>query len=74
MRKTITKKMAKTLEIQVSDTGFTVWIRDGKIQHWVLDGSCLLKDGIVRLGCKDFYKHGAEYDEALNEVRITRKS
>lgn len=73
MRKTITKRMAKTLEIEVSDTGFTVWIKDGKSRHWVLDGSCLTEDGTVRLGKSDIYKHRAEYDKAMNEVRITRK-
>lgn len=73
-RKTITKAMAKQLEVEVTRTGFTVWMREGpKVRHWVLDGSDMVNDGIVRLSHSDIWKHRAEFEEEHNHVRITRK-
>ncbi len=72
-RKTITKKMASTIEIEVSDTGFTLWLTEGKNRYWLVDGSCVKDDGLIRIGRSDLYRHRAEFDRDEDAVRITRK-
>lgn len=56
MRK-LTKKELQSLEIKITESGFTIWCRSKTkkgvvVKHWLLDASCLKEDGEIRIGRK----------------------
>jgi len=71
-----TKKELKTLEIDVTKTGFTVWIKElheGKIRrHWLLDGSCIKEDGMVRITNPNIWKFNAKYFPVENTIHLIK--
>jgi hypothetical protein len=32
--------------------GFTVWVKEGGVTHWIVDGSNLFEDNIIRIAKK----------------------
>jgi len=76
--KTIKQKKLASIEIDVDDTGFTIWIyeKTGKNQywHWLVDGSDVKNDGMIRLGKSILeHKYEAVYDEDTNAIRLVKK-
>jgi hypothetical protein len=69
------KKFLQDLEIEVSETGFVLWITEvvenKRVRHWLLDGSEVKEDGIIRLGSK--YNIKASINDNNNSVIITKK-
>lgn len=43
-KKKLTKKQLKGLRFEFTEKGFTLWDKRG---IWILDGSCLMEDGII---------------------------
>jgi len=48
MEKNASIEILETLEIDVSETGFTIWIIENGRRHWIVDGSCIKEDGEIR--------------------------
>lgn len=76
----VAKKDLQNIRIEVTDGGFTVWITEKKkvrgeiitFQHWILDGSLLKEDGLIRLGSPNNWKINAKLDESSNTIVVTR--
>lgn len=66
--KKIKKENRKRMFIDVQKNGFTLWIKepDGR-QHWLIDGSTVLTDGIVSVGDLKQYMHGTKVVEDYAE-------
>ena len=75
--KELSLKKLQSLEIVTRDDGFSIWIvenKDGvRVKHWLLDGSCLKKDGCISFGHSDLYKYNAVYDADENCIKILKK-
>lgn len=78
----IKKKHLKTIEVEVNkEGGFTVWITEKKVingqkesvKHWILDGSCIKKDGKIRLGNSDYNDINAVHREQDNTIYVVKK-
>lgn len=77
----ISRNYLKDIEIEVNEKGFVIWVNEktktgGKlrmIKHWVVDGSLLKENGIIRFGTPDLYKIEARYDKKQNMITIGRK-
>jgi hypothetical protein len=39
--------------IEKGKKGFCVWVKEGKVKHWIIDGSTILKDNTFRIGKND---------------------
>ena len=53
--KQITLDKAKTLEIEVDDTGFVLWItEENGDKHWLIDGSTVKEGGHILISTRDF--------------------
>lgn len=74
----IKKEDLNRVFIETNKSGFTIWIKekDGR-QHWLVDGSTVLEDGIIALGQADMYEHQTkvleEYADRGRCVIFTRK-
>lgn len=72
------RSLLKSLEIEATDIGFTVWVKErvligGKVRitkHWIIDASDLRNDGMVRMGEKNMYKIGARYNDSENCLEV----
>lgn len=73
----IKKKKLKTLEIDVNESGFTIWIVEeykGKLyRHWILDGSRIKKDGRIRFGDFDDYRYQVKYSKKSRTIKLIDK-
>ena len=77
----ISLKDLKNVEITTYETGFTVWVKEkvkcGKkyriMRHWIIDGSCFLEEGSIKIGSSDYWKVSAEYDKRIDSIIITRR-
>jgi hypothetical protein len=64
----ISKRKLKTLDIEVTDKGFTIWItermkRGHIVKHWLIDGSLVKEHGQIQLGCNNYgWRYEAQYD------------
>lgn len=64
----ISKRKLKTLNIEVTDKGFTVWITERMknghiIKHWLLDGSLVKEHGQIQLGRPlNDYRYQVQYE------------
>jgi hypothetical protein len=68
--KPIKKKYLKNIEIEVDNDGFAIWIKekDGT-RHWLLDGSYLKQNGIIRMGQHYLYRfHAVVKDDNTIEL------
>jgi hypothetical protein len=68
--------------IEKDKKGFCVWVKDGKIKHWIIDGSTILKDNTFRVSkgkdwniiVKKLKTLGSEgYDEYEVEQKVNKK-
>jgi hypothetical protein len=79
MKKLSAKKLA-SLEIEVNETGFCVWIisknksTGTKTRYWILDGSLIREDGTIRFGSKEMYSINAVYNEEKNIIEILKSA
>lgn len=48
--KKLTQKELKKLKLEYTEHGFCLWGEDGR---WILDGSCLMKDGHITFCNRD---------------------
>jgi hypothetical protein len=73
--KQLTKKELGFIEIEICETGFTLWIKESKdgIRHWLLDGSCVEETGVINLGNLNQYKYGIVYDSDNNDLIIKKR-
>jgi hypothetical protein len=77
----ISFKDLKNIEITTYNSGFTVWVKEKvkidkkykTVKHWIVDGSCLMDDGEIRLGENGNWKINAEYNSESKSICITRK-
>lgn len=64
----ISKRKLKTLDVELTDTGFTIWItermKNGHVlKHWLLDGSLIKESGQVQLGNPHYgYRYEVQYE------------
>lgn len=58
MRKLTKKELSEEVELQITNTGFTIWLKDNiktkdnidyPIRHWVVDASNFFNTGIINL-------------------------
>ncbi len=76
------KKDLKRIKIDVTDRGFTVWVKEKMmingtpkmVNHWLLDGSLLLEGGDISISVADMYRIHPEYDKDNSIIRIKRKN
>lgn len=77
----VSQKDLKNIKVEVNKIGgFIVWVLEKKkingkmvtCKHWIIDGSCIKEDGIVRLGCPHIWKINAKFDEDENAIYVTR--
>ena len=76
--KTISKNKLRKIELDVTESGFTLWITESVNEmprkHWLIDASHFRDDGEIRLGGSiDHYKFEAVYDEKGNKIRLINK-
>jgi hypothetical protein len=72
------KKVLKTIEVEINENGFTVWVQDidknGQLRKlWLIDGSMVREDGKIILGNPDYWPINAEFNEKENSIIITKK-
>ena len=75
--KQITLDKAKTLEIEVDDTGFVLWItEENGDKHWLIDGSTVKDCGIMSIATKignfNKAKHSIVIDKERSQLRIVQ--
>lgn len=75
--KKMSKKQLESLEITQSPRGFTIWAKETtgkKRRHWILDASCLLEDGEIRI-LNDIPgdKLVAKFNEKSNTIELLSK-
>jgi hypothetical protein len=72
--KTLSSHQLGKLTIKQSQDGFTIWIEEetelGKIKHWLIDGSLLKQDSIIRLPNTTQYRFTAKYDNTDDSVKL----
>lgn len=76
--KPIKHKKLESLEIELNERGFTVYInevREGRqIKYCLLDGSMLKDDGKIRMGKPMGYKYEAVYDWDEFCIKLVKRS
>jgi hypothetical protein len=62
-----------TIEIEVKENGFTVWVKEDNLKHWILDGSEIKKDGMIRMWVNDIWSIIPIYDGTSDEIKIMQR-
>lgn len=66
----------RQLELKTNGNNFSLWMKDKKTgkRYWLLDGSCLEKDAIIRLlhPMKKF-EYAVEYVEKAHALKIIKR-
>jgi len=75
--KTAKKKHLKKIEMELTDNGFTIWMKHKGRARWLIDGSVVLDSGKISLGVKDRHtryapaqRFEAVYDNLKNKIVI----
>ncbi len=75
----LSKKKLKTLDIEVTEKGFTIWITEKLksghiINHWLIDGSLVKENGQIQLGNDQCdYRYEVQYDPIERTINIYNK-
>lgn len=78
----VSTKDLKNIEVELNKNGgFTVWVteikriagKNKKCRHWIIDGSCIMEDGEVRIGNSTrTWKVEAKYDKSSRSLKVVR--
>ena len=72
----------ESLRVEITEKGFTLWVtekykdKDDKVQereHWLLDGSLIKEDGVIRIGNADVWEMQISHVRKEKALWVVRK-
>jgi len=75
--KNLTKKELMDLEVEITPSGFTLWMgkKGDPKRRWMLDGSLVKTDAEIRLGNFNMdYPFKAVYSSATHSITLKKES